>query len=88
MLYLQGRQAVVVCQLLRLLVTQVLNSQAEAQFLQRHRRHVVGHVINLRVQGERWKELKTTQLQRLKHNTTFPLRSSDTYDLDLMKGQI
>ncbi len=52
--HLQSRQAVVVCQLLSLLVTQVLDAQAEPQLLQRHSRHVVGHIINLRVQRERW----------------------------------
>lgn len=57
--YLQGRQAVVVRQLLSLLVTQVLDTQAEPELLQRHRGHVVGHVIDLRVQRERWEGLRT-----------------------------
>lgn len=57
--YLQGRQAVVVCKLLGLLITQVLDSQAEPQLLKRHRRHIVGHVINLRIQRERWEALRT-----------------------------
>lgn len=57
--YLQGRQAVVICQLLSLLITQVLNPQAEPQLLQRHRRHIVGHIIDLRVQRERWEGLRT-----------------------------
>lgn len=50
--YLHGRQAVVIGQLLSLLVAQVLDAQAEPQLLQRHRRHIVGHVIDLRVQRE------------------------------------
>lgn len=58
-LYLQGRQAVVIGQLLGLLVPQVLDPQAEPQLLQRHRRHVVGHVVDLRVQRERWRVLRT-----------------------------
>lgn len=56
--HLQGRQAVVICQLLSLLVAQVLDSQAEPQLLQRHRRHVVCHVIDLRVQWERSEGVK------------------------------
>ena len=59
-IYLEGRQAVVICQLLSLLVAQVLDSQAEPQLLQRHRRHVVCHVINLRVQWERLEGVKDT----------------------------
>ena len=58
--YLQGRQAVVIGQLLGLFITQVLDAQAQSKLLQRHRRHVVGHVINLRVQGESWERLRTS----------------------------
>lgn len=58
--YLEGRQAVVISQLLSLLVSQVLNTQAESELLQRHGRHVVSHVIDLRVQRERWEELRKT----------------------------
>lgn len=57
-LYLQGRQAVVISQLLGLFITQVLDTQAESKLLQRHGRHVVGHVVNLRVQRESWEVLR------------------------------
>lgn len=48
--HLEGWQAVVVGELLSLLIAQVLDAQAEAELLQGHRRHVVGHVVNLGVQ--------------------------------------
>lgn len=65
--YLHGRQAVIIGQLLSLLVAQVLDAQAEPELLQRHRRHIVGHIIDLRVQREGGGGVKDTSYRMTSH---------------------